>query len=147
MENITLGQIQTVVIFIASFITSGGIIMAFALKIGKKILDRSLEPFNKKMEEMDRNRKEQHEETLEKIADLEKIVDQNDIDALRNRIVAFDNLCRLDVNNNSIKKYQYDTAYKDVDKWKEYHLKYPTLNGEIDMAIENINEHYRNAKF
>ena len=147
MENITLGQIQTVVIFIASFITSGGIIMAFALKIGKKILDRSLEPFNKKMEEMDKNRKEQHEETLEKIADLEKIVDQNDIDALRNRIVAFDNLCRLDINNNGIKKYQYDTAYKDVDKWAEYHKKYPSLNGEINMAIENINEHYRNAKF
>ena len=147
MENITLGQIQTIVIFIATFITSGSVILAFALKIGKKILDKSLEPYMKKIEEMDKLRVEQHEETMTKINDLEKIVDTNDIDALRNRIVAFDNLCRLDVNNDSIKKYQYDTAYKDVDKWKEYHIKYPSLNGEIDMAIENINEHYKNAKF
>ena len=147
MENITLGQLQAFLVFIASFITSGGIIMAFALKIGKKILDKSLEPFNEKIEKMDKLRIEQHKETMTKINDLEKIVDQNDIDALRNRIVAFDNLCRLDTNNDSIKKYQYDTAYKDIDKWADYHDKYPSLNGEINMAIENINEHYKHAKF
>ena len=44
MENITLGQIQAMFVFIATFITSGGVILAFALKIGKKILDNSLEP-------------------------------------------------------------------------------------------------------
>ena len=147
MENITLGQLQTILTCVATFITSGGVILAFALKIGKKILDNSLEPFNKKIDEMDMNRKEQHKETLTKISELEKIVDFNDIDTLRNRIVAFDNLCRLDVCNNNIKKYQYDTAYKDVDKWKSYHVKYPSLNGEIDMAIDNINEHYKKAKF
>ena len=147
MENITLGEIQTILTFIATFITSGGIILAVALKIGKKILDKSLEPFNKKIDLMDENRKEQHKETLTKIAELERIVDFNDIDTLRNRIVAFDNLCRLDICFNSIKKYQYDTAYKDVDKWKSYHVKYPSLNGEIDMAIDNINEHYKKAKF
>lgn len=147
MENITLGQIQTILTFLATFITSSGIIMAFALKIGKKILNKSLEPFNEKISEMDKLRIEQHKETLQKIAELEKITDTNDIDTIRNRIVAFENICRLDINNDSIKKYQYDTAYKDVDKWKEYHKKYPSLNGEIDMAIENINEHYKKAKF
>lgn len=98
-------------------------------------------------EELRKELKDQHEETLTKIFELEKIVDFNDIDTLRNRIVAFDNLCRLDVCSNNIKKYQYDTAYKDIDKWKSYHIKYPSLNGEIDMAIDNINEHYKKAKF
>lgn len=147
MENITLGQLQTIIVFIATFITSGGIIMAFALKIGKKILDKSLEPFNKRIDEMDKLRVEQHDETLERINKLEEIVDQNDIDVVRNRIVAFEQICRLDINNDSIKKYQYDTAYKDIDKWADYHKKYPSLNGEINMAIENINEHYKKAKF
>lgn len=90
---------------------------------------------------------EQHNETLTKIADLEKRVDDVDIAVVRNRIVAFDQLCRLDTNNDSIKKYQYDVAYKDIDIWADYHKKYPSLNGEINMAIENINEHYKNAKF
>jgi len=98
-------------------------------------------------EELRKELQDQHNETLTKIADLEKITDNNDIDTVRNRIVAFENLCRLDVNYNTIKKYQYDTAYKDIDKWREYHIKYPSLNGEIDMAIENINEHYKKAKF
>ena len=147
MENVTLGQLQTIIVFIATFITSGGIIMAFALKIGKKILDKSLEPFNKRIDEMDKLRVEQHDETLERINKLEEIVDQNDIDVVRNRIVAFEKICRLDINNDSIKKYQYITYFKDENKWKEYHNKYPNLNGEIDEAIKNIHKHYDNAKF
>ena len=145
MQNITLGQIQTIFVFIATFITSGGIILAFALKIGKKILDNSLEPFNKKIEEMDKNRKEQHNETLSKIKDLEKIVDTNDIDTVRSRIVAFDNIVRLETSQ--IKRYQYDTIFKDITKWEIYHKKYPELNGEINAAIENIQEAFKKAKF
>lgn len=147
MENITLNDIQGILIYLATFITSGGIIMTFALKIAKKILSKSLDPFNEIIKEYEEKRIEQHVETLSKIADLEKIVDQNDIDVVRNRIVAFENICRLDTKNDSIKKYQYDTAYKDIDKWAEYHKKYSSLNGEINMAIENINEHYKHAKF
>lgn len=142
-----MNNIQEIITNMATIITSGGVILAFALKIGKGILNQSLQPFNDKIDKMDKLRIEQHKETMTKIKDLENIVDYNDIDAVRNRIVAFDQLCRLDVNNDSIKKYQYDTAYKDVTKWKEYHKKYPELNGEIDMAIENINEHYKKAKF
>lgn len=147
MEQITLGQIQTFIVFIASFITSGGIIMGFALKIGKKILNKSLEPFNKRIDDMDMQRKVQHQETLVKINDLETRIDEVDIAVVRNRIVSFENLCRLDVNNDNIKLYQYKTFFKDEDKWKEYHVKYPTLNGEIDEAIKNIHKHYENASF
>lgn len=147
MENVTLGQIQTIVIFIATFITSSGVIMGVALKIGKKVLDKSLEPFNKRMEEMDKLRIEQHKETIKLIEEVKVENDMNNVDSIRNRLVAFEQLCRLDVNNDTIKKWQYDNAFKDEDKWHEYHEKYPHINGIIDMAIENIHEHYRHAKF
>ena len=100
--------------------------------------------------DMEKNRLEdiaRHDETLRKLAEIEEIVDTNDIDVVRSRIVAFENLCRLDVKNESIKQHQYKTIFKDLDKWKIYHSKYKTLNGEIDVAIESIREHYRNAKF
>ena len=109
--------------------------------------NHKIQSIKKVKEELREELKAQHEETLQKIADLEEITDNNDIDTVRNRIVAFDQLCRLDVNYDSIKKYQYDTVYKDTDKWEQYHIKYPNLNGEIDMAIENINEHFKKAKF
>ena len=42
MEHITLGQIQQIIVFLATFLTSGGVILAFALKIGKKILNKEI---------------------------------------------------------------------------------------------------------
>lgn len=86
MENITLGQIQTILVFTATFISSGGIILAFALKIGKKILDNSLEPFNKKIDEMDKQRKEQHIETLSIIDDLKVELKKNSLNTMKNTI-------------------------------------------------------------
>ena len=86
MESITLGQIQTIITFIATFITSGGIILAFALKIGKKILDKSLEPFNKRIDEMDKNRKEQHNETLALIDTLKTEINKNSLNTMKNTI-------------------------------------------------------------
>jgi len=147
MENITLNDIQGILIYLATFITSGGIIMTFALKIAKKILSKSLDPFDEIIKEYEKKRIEQHKETIRMIEEVKKDSDFKDIDTVRNRIVAFEQLCRLDENNDSIKKYQYDNAYKDIDKWADYHKKYPNINGIIDMAIENINEHYKNAKF
>ena len=86
MESVTLGQIQTIFVFIATFITSGGIILAVALKIGKKILDNSLEPFNKRIDEMDENRKEQHIETLSIIDDLKVELKKNSLNTMKNTI-------------------------------------------------------------
>lgn len=86
MENITLGQIQTIFVFLATFITSGGIIMTFALKIGKRILDNSLKPFNDKIDEMDKYRKEQHQETLLKINTLETELHKNSLNTMKNTI-------------------------------------------------------------
>lgn len=82
-----------------------------------------------------------------KIDKLEKTVDQNDIDTIRSRIVAFDNLVRLDMAHNQICRYQYNAIFKDITKWRGYHKKYPELNGEIDAAIDNIEDSFKKAKF
>ena len=109
--------------------------------------NHKIQSLKKIKEEMRIELKDQHKETLEKIAELERRTDEIDIAVVRNRIVAFDNICRLDIENNGIKMYQYKTFFKDEDIWKEYHIKYPTLNGEIDEAIKNIHKHFESAKF
>lgn len=81
------------------------------------------------------------------IKSLKETVDWNDIDTVRNRISAFENLVRLDTNKNQLKKHQYITALKDIDKWKYYHTVYKNLNGEMNLAIQNIEESYKIAKF
>ena len=58
MENITLGQVYTFIITFAAVLTAGGVICRFAFKSGKKILDKSLEPFNRRIDEIERNNME-----------------------------------------------------------------------------------------
>lgn len=77
MENITIGALKVLLVNIASFITAGGIIGAFALKVGKKVLDNSLKPFNEKISEIEKVRIEQHSETLNKINDVQLYTDKN----------------------------------------------------------------------
>lgn len=77
MEDITIGALKVLLVNIASFITAGGIIGAFALKVGKKVLDSSLKPFNEKIIEMEKARIEQHSETLNKINDVQLYTDKN----------------------------------------------------------------------
>ena len=79
--------------------------------------------------------------------DLNKKVDDNDIDTIRHRIANFENLCRMDKEHNNIKKHQYIAVFKDIDKWNRYHIQYPYLNGELKVAIENIEECYKKANF
>lgn len=151
MENITLGNIQNLMVFVASMLTSGGVICGFIYrlinkkqkeqqKLLKLEIQKLLEPFNKRIDETIENNNKRFDA-------LDKKVDNNDIYVVRRSISAFDNLCRLDINNNAIQKHQYNTAYLDIDKWAYYHKLYPELNGEINDAIENIKEHYKNAKF
>ena len=81
------------------------------------------------------------------ITKLHKTVDENDIDTIRHRISSFENLCRLDTEHNQIQRHQYISTFKDIDKWNKYHIKYPYLNGELKVAIENIEESYKKAIF
>lgn len=86
MEEITLGTIKTFIINFASIITAGGIIGAFALKIGKRILDDQLQPFNTKMNEMEKARIEQHEETKREIEIIKKELNKNSLNTMKNTI-------------------------------------------------------------
>ena len=83
----------------------------------------------------------------EQLIDLRATVDHNDIDTIRHRIASFENLCRLDNSHTEIKRHQYIAAFKDIDKWNKYHEKYKDLNGELKLAIQNIEDAYKKAKF
>ena len=86
MENITIGDIQHILTNFASIITAGAIVCGFALKIGKKVLDKSLKPFNDKMNEMDKLRIEQHEETKKEIKVLRDELNKNSLNTMKNTI-------------------------------------------------------------
>lgn len=85
-----------------------------------------------------------NKDVIDKLHYLEEKVDMNDIDTIRNRILANETLIR---KGEHLKMYQYKSIFKDIDKWRRYHIKYPELNGIIDVAIENITEAYKNEKF
>ena len=91
--------------------------------------------------------KKELENVKKDLNQLQTDVDYNDIGTIRNRISNFDCLCRLDTEHNQIEQHQYVTAFKDINKWEKYHEKYEDLNGELKIAIENINEHYKKAIF
>ena len=91
--------------------------------------------------------KKELEDVKKDIKQLKVEADYREIGTLRNRISSFDALCRLDVNHDQLEKHQYITAFKDIDKWDKYHETYKDLNGELRMAIENIQNHYKAAKF
>lgn len=79
-----------------------------------------------------------------KVDNLETHVDKIEIDTIRNRILSYDALIR---KGEHMKRYQYESVFKDIDKWSKYHEVYKDLNGMIDIAIENIKEAYKNEKF
>lgn len=158
IEDLTLGNIQNVLTFIATTITSVGAIGAVFYKLNdkkqkkqqeqfKEEIQKLLEPFNKRIDETIENNNRNYEELKKQVEELTIANDNNDIDTIRRSISAFDNMCRMDINNDSIQKHFYITAFKDIDKWAEYHKKYPNLNGEMNVAIEYIKEHYKKAKF
>jgi hypothetical protein len=62
---------------VASMIIAGGVICGFALKIGKQILDKTLKPFNDRMDTMDKTREEQHQDTIQQINNVQLYSDKN----------------------------------------------------------------------
>ena len=84
--SITIEQIRIFVVNFASFITGAGIICAFALKIGKGVLEKQLAPFKEEMKKMDEARLEQHEETKQEIAILKEELRKNSLNTMKNTI-------------------------------------------------------------
>lgn len=85
-----------------------------------------------------------HRDLFNKLDDLDKKIDQADIDNIRTRILDYDARIR---KGEVIKQYQYKAIFKDIDKWVLYHEKYKDLNGMIDAAIENITQHFKEDPF
>lgn len=84
-----------------------------------------------------------HGDLDKKLDDLQKTVDSNDIDVVRNRIIANEGMLK---GGMKFERHQWESLYKDIDKWNNYHEKYPDLNGIIKVAIENIDEFYKKQK-
>lgn len=158
MENITLGNISDILKFVATIITSVGVIGAVFYKMNdkkqqkqqeqfKEEIQKLLEPFNDRIDETIKNNNRNYEELKKQVEELTIANDKNDIDAVRARISAIAQVCKLDINKDTTPQHSYNTAFKDIDKWAMYHKKYPELNGEINSAIEIIKESYKQAKF
>lgn len=77
MENITLGQLQTAIIFLATFLTSGGVILACALKIIKSIIHNQITPLCESMKEevtqIKEDNKKIHDELMKNSLDTMRI--------------------------------------------------------------------------
>lgn len=84
------------------------------------------------------------DEIEDKLNELEKQGDERDIGNIRARILANESLLR---KGEHFKRYQYESLYKDIDKWNEYHRKYPNLNGLLKNAIKYIDECYEDEAF
>ena len=50
MESVTLGDIQSVLVFFASVLTTSGVIARFALKRARKVAEELLKPTNEKID-------------------------------------------------------------------------------------------------
>ncbi|MEG1506868.1 MAG: hypothetical protein RR478_05170, partial [Bacilli bacterium] len=91
------------------------------------------------------NNNEQTNEKIDKldlkIENTNKKIDWNDIDAVRNRIVGNDMLIK---KGQKLEYYQKQNALKDIDKWNIYHDIYKELNGEVNIAVDNIVEYCKN---
>ena len=79
--------------------------------------------------------------TNDRLDRLEKKVDWNDIDTIRNRIIANEALLR---KGEVFTEQQWENVYKDINKWINYHDTYKDLNGFLKVVIENIDTHYKN---
>ena len=86
MENITIGQLQHFLVNFASILTAGGIICGVALKVGKVILNNNLKPFNDRIDELEKSRVEQHEETKIELQKVKVELKKNSLNTLKNTI-------------------------------------------------------------
>ena len=108
----------------ASIITAGGVVCAFALKIGRKILNNELKPFNDRIDEMEKIRIEQHEETKNEIKILKEELNENSLNTMKNTIC-----------NDKIPLSERVSVGKDyIDKGG---------NGAVKVQVHQLEEEYK----
>lgn len=77
MENITIGVVQNFVVNLAAFLVAGTTIGAIALKFVKNVLNKQLKPFSDKIEDLEKSRIEQHQDTIKRINNVQLYSDKN----------------------------------------------------------------------
>ena len=147
-----VSEISGVIVLVASTLTTVLTLVEKSQKIKAKPLSKLFRgDLDKKMEELAQNQinlnntmEINHKDLRNKIAEVRKKVDMNDIDTIRTRILDSEALLR---KGEQFTKTQWESLYKDITKWNEYHKNYKDLNGFLKVAIENIDEMYKNATF
>lgn len=147
-----VSEISGIIVLVASTLTTVLTLVEKSQKIKAKPLSKFFRgDLDKKMEELAENQKElnntmeiNHKDLRNKISEVRKKVDMNDIDTIRTRILDSESLLR---KGEQFTKTQWESLYKDIQKWNNYHKDYKDLNGFLKVAIENIDEMYKNAVY
>lgn len=93
MENITLGQISDILLFLAEFV---GVVITIIVAM-KKVLNKQLNPLNKKIEKIDENQCRNY--LVDFLADVESGIAKDETQVKRAYEV-YDHYCK-DLNLNS----------------------------------------------
>lgn len=76
----------------------------------------------------------------DRLDNLERKVDEIDIETIRNRILNSEARLR---KGETFSEKQWENLYCDITKWNDYHKTYENLNGFLKVTIENIDEYYK----
>lgn len=103
--------------------------------------------FNKdmddKIKDMQKTYQQNHKEIVDKLDSTNERIDMNDIADIRTRIASIATIIK---QGGTITEDQFNCVFKDIDKWNEYHKKYPNLNGIVNVSIEIITEEYKKIR-
>lgn len=77
MEQITIGQIIDFAIRLAAFIGAVGVIIKVVMNSFTKVLKKELKPFEDKIDELEEARVVQHQDTIERINNVQLYSDKN----------------------------------------------------------------------
>lgn len=93
MENITLGQISSILLFLVEFV---GVILTIIVAM-KKLLNKQLGPLNNKIDKIDENQCRNY--LVDFLADIEKGVEKDETQ-IKRAYEVYDHYCK-DLNLNS----------------------------------------------
>lgn len=117
------------------YITIG--LLAFGMLV--EIVPVKWSPLGYIGKKINKNLSDKIDSVSSKVGELEDKVDMNDIDTIRNRIIANEALLR---KGEIFTEKQWENVYKDITKWNMYHNTHKELNGFLKVVIENIDEYY-----
>lgn len=131
----------------AGYITLGILVLGMLIEITPikinplswigKHLNREI---NDKVNNLKETYEKNHQEIVNKLNDTNTRIDKNDIANIRTRIASVATIIK---QGGDITEDQFNCIFKDIDKWVEYHNKYPNLNGIVNVSIEIIKEVYK----